>query len=90
MQVEMATVAAYYAARNAAAHSYVIIISGPTKVRRLNRRRTPDVEQATLDELRGEVTVVHRACEAVGVIGRAVDDHDPAVLAHWGRYVVRY
>jgi hypothetical protein len=84
LQVEMSAVAAYYTARNAAVHSYVIVIPGPTKVLRLNRRRTPDVAQASLDQLRGEVTVARRAWEAVGVIGRALYDGDRAALAHWG------
>ena len=84
LQVEMAAVAAYYTARNAAAHSYVIIVPGPTKVLRLNRRHDSGVESVSLDQLRDEVTVVGRAWEAVGAIGRALDDDDPRVLAHWG------
>ena len=35
-------------------------------------------------QLRDEVTVVRRAWEAVGAIGRVLDDNDPRVLAHLG------
>lgn len=83
LQVELAAVAAFNAARNSAAHSYEIVIPGPTKVLRVNRRRTPDVELTSLDELHGEVVVVRRAWEAVGAIGRSLDDDDPRVLADW-------
>jgi hypothetical protein len=62
-----------------------IVIPGPTKVLRLNRRRTPDVELVSLDQLRAEVAVVRRAWEAFGTIGRALDDEDPTVLAGWNQ-----
>jgi hypothetical protein len=95
LQPQLADIAQYFKPRALAAHSTTVITSvaegtpdgttqwGHQQILRLFRDATgPRAEQVTIDDLRGELSIVKEAHQAIRVVGRALDDDDPTVLAN--------
>ncbi len=81
---ELGDVNGYFKPRNLAAHAGIIIagVAEATQIFRLYRDRSGlQVDLVTVDKLGEETATARAGYDAIRVIGRALDDDDPAVLA---------
>ena len=87
LQKEVEAVGKYFKARLLAAHAATITtqIGETTQIFRLYRHDDkPQAESTSVEKLREETATARAGYEAIQVIGRALDDADPAALADLG------